>query len=199
MKKFLTVLLWMGLAASLTMLYAVNSQKNALVQAENSAVQKSETIQAQYEEAKSQLDEAIGAKKTLADEKAALEAQLRQTSAALEAARLEVESLAQDEREARQALETARQAWEEERQALTAEKDAADSRLAETLTVLRPDVPAADAPTAPEENQALVSPNRVETVIPSSGNIPEKRDEADSLFRLLDLRDEAVTEQPVLP
>ena len=199
MKKFLTVLLWMGLAASLTMLYAVTSQKNALVQAENSAVQKSETIQAQYDEAKSQLAEALGAGKTLADEKAALEEQLKEASAALESARLEAESLAQAEREARQALETARQSWAEERQALTAEKDAADSRLAETLAALLPDVQAVNATVLPEADQTPASLETEEAVSSSPETLPAKRDEVDSIFRQKDFREEMFAEQTALP
>ena len=55
MKKFLTVLLWIGLTASLTMLFSVIGQKNALLQAESSAVKKNETIQARLDEVKAQL------------------------------------------------------------------------------------------------------------------------------------------------
>ena len=202
MKKFLTVLLWIGLTASLTMLFSVIGQKNALLQAESSAVKKNETIQARLDEVKAQLNEALGAGKAMAEEKealkkekAALEEQLRDAAAALQAARLEAETLARSERAAGEAPENALQEGEDPRREPTAEQDAASSRLTETLAALPPQPQRTDPPTDAEP----ASPEAEETVIPSSGTRLPQRGEGGSIFRHLNFQDEPITEQPCLP
>ena len=151
MRKVLMVLLWLGLALSVTMMISAIGQKNALQREEASALKKLDSIQARYDEAKEQLDEAKkAAQKTAAEnmaliqEKSALEKQLAETAAALQAARAQADSLAQESRSASEALETARMAWEEQRMALTAEKDATDNRLNEALAVLLSGMPEED-------------------------------------------------------
>ncbi len=129
MKKIGLALLWIALAASLTMMFIVMGQNNALIRKQSSAAKKNETIQAQYNEAKEQLKEAISGRNqlvqqntALTQEKTDLESKLTETSAALQ--------------EANEALAEAQLAWEQQVKTLTEEKNAADIRLAQALAVL---------------------------------------------------------------
>ena len=205
MKKALTVLLWLALAASLTMLFAENGQKNALLRDENSALRRNERMQAQYDEAREQLEEAVEAGKTLAEEKAALtqenaalKEQLKAFSTALQAVRAEADALARSERAANEALAAARQDREEQVNALTAEKDAAADKPAEAQAVLSPGVPETDAPPLLTAENLFACPETGPDAPETPAGPPVKNQEAAGDFRFLEFK-EAFEEQPVLP
>ena len=124
MKKFFTVVLWLGLAASLIALVCVAGDKTALREENRKQKQKYEALKTMYDQEKAEW-------KSTADELSADNAALI----------LEKQTLAAALDEARQEMD----AVKEEQETLAAEKNEASGRLSEILAVLMPEDETLDA------------------------------------------------------
>lgn len=120
MKKFFTVLLWIGLAVSLIALVSVAGERTALRDEANKGKQKYDALKTLYDrektEWKSTADELTADKTALILEKQAL-------AAALTEIRQEMDAMIA------------------ERETITAERNEASGRLSEIMAVLMPETP----------------------------------------------------------
>ncbi len=130
MKKFFTVLLWLGLAASLIALVSLAGERAALCDEVRKGKQKYDALKTMYDREKAEWQSA-------SDELAADNTALT----------LEKETLAAALKEAREEMD----AVKAEQETLAAEKDEASGRLSEILAVL---MPGEDKLVEPETEQA---------------------------------------------
>ncbi|MBR3108541.1 MAG: hypothetical protein IKH30_15375 [Clostridia bacterium] len=122
MRKAMTVILWLGLAACAVLLISLSGQKNALREEMQKETRKNEVLQTLYDQKKDEWTEQEAA---LTQERDDL---LRETQALV----LERDALLE-------ALKIARQETQAQRQtadALTAERETASGRLSEVLSML---------------------------------------------------------------
>ena len=131
MKKFFTVLVWIGLAVSLIMLISVAGERTALREETRKGKQKYDALKTMYDR-----------------EKAEWQATSEQLTADNAALALEKQSLAAALTEISQEMDTVKA----ERETLTAEKNEASGRLTEILAVLMPET---ETPVAPEAEQPV--------------------------------------------
>ena len=157
MRKAMSVLAWLGLAAAIVMLISQMGQKNDLRQETQTARRKNEVLQALYDQGKAEWQEK---NKTLAEENDALTAdvealteeneglkqEIKALNEALAAAQKEAQAYADAEKQAAEALAQAQTEWDAQRQALTEEKEAASGRLSDVLAFLLTPAPEADIP-----------------------------------------------------
>ena len=148
MRKAMTVILWLGLAACLVLVISLSGQKNALRREWESETRKNETLQTLYDQMK---EEGTQKEAALTAEKNTL---LRDTRALV----LERDALT----EALKASEQETQAQRQTADALTAERETASGRLSEVLNMLLTPVPdlsavktEADEPRVIQERQPL--------------------------------------------
>ena len=158
MRKAMTVILWLGLAACLALVLSLVGQKNALRREWENETRKNEVLQTLYDQMK---DEWTEKETALTQENNAL---LRDTKTLT----LERDALAA-------ALEAARQETQAQRQTadvLAAERETASGRLSEVLTMLRTPVPELSGlkPEAGEED--LFSQERQTLPLPERGVQP---------------------------
>ncbi|MBR0407145.1 MAG: hypothetical protein IJI53_03805 [Clostridia bacterium] len=118
MKKFFTVLLWLGLAASLIALVSMAGGRNALREEAQKSQQKYEALKTRYDR-----------------EKADWQSASAELSADNTALTLEKQALAAALSEVQQEMDTVKA----ERETLTAENTEASGKLSEILAVLMPE------------------------------------------------------------
>ena len=151
MRKFLTVCLWLGLAACVCGLISMAGSGASLRAQLKTAQRKNDALQTLYDRAKEELASAREAQEADREEwrtaRGNLEGRIADLTASLEAARAEADArqAADGEWERRQT------AWAEEKQALTESLDAAEARLSQVTALLLPptETPAPEPTIAP--------------------------------------------------
>ncbi len=127
MRKVITVILWLGLAACLALALSLSGQKRALESQWKDETRKNEVLQTLYDRKKDEWTE----------KEAALTRERDALAAALKAARLET------------------QAQRQTADALTAERETASGRLSELLDMLLTPVPDLSPASAPAKDGLL--------------------------------------------